>query len=63
MFSKQHYVEIAKIVAKIDNPACRVNVWSDFDMLFEEDNPRFNSKAFMIACNVLNAPKSGNLKR
>jgi len=57
MFTKKNYIEIAKIIKKIDNPSIRVNVWSDFEALLERDNPRFNGSMFAVACGVMNPPK------
>jgi hypothetical protein len=57
MFSQRHYIEVAKIVARIENHACRVNVWADFEALFERDSPRFDGSKFAVACRVMNPPK------
>jgi hypothetical protein len=67
-FQRQQYVEIAKVIAKLDSldEGERAYVAAKFAVDFQRDNPRFNDKRFYEAADVpphLRVALAGNAKR
>lgn len=56
MVTRKHFVEIARIVATIDDNRTRWRVTSEMVTLLRTVNPKFDSEKFRAACN----PKEGD---
>ena len=54
MMTRKDYVEVARILNKykdVIEDLAYVDMVDDFSYMFEQDNPRFDSSRFLIACN------------
>ena len=53
MFQKRHYQALAKLIAEAKLPARhKLTLAKAHAKLFENDNPLFDRKRFLIACGV-----------
>ena len=52
MFTRKHFVMIAAVIAKIENPTNKMEVYEEFVKLFKSSNPLFDSSKFSTACGV-----------
>ena len=54
MMTRKDYVEVARILNKykdVIDEKDYTDLTDDFSYMFEQDNPRFDSSRFLIACN------------
>src|SRR5262245_33517175 len=51
--SKKHYIMIARIVRTIVDDQLRANIADLFVVELRKDNPRFDYKRFLVACDTL----------
>ena len=52
MFTKRHFITIAKIIRDVSNPTERARIASKFALLFNQENPKFNQMKFQEACGI-----------
>jgi hypothetical protein len=53
MFTKQHFIAIAKVI-KGSNSNSKDEIAKEFAELFQSDNERFDIQRFLAACGVGN---------
>ena len=51
-FQRRHYEKIARTVAKLGDPGCRMDISLLLADMFLQDNDRFDTSKFLNACEV-----------
>lgn len=49
--TKKHFIKAAQMIANMHNADDRFRVAHFMVKFFQEENPRFNTKTFLTACN------------